>query len=144
MRYQKRGQSFVEFALICPLVILLFIGGIVDFGFAFYNIIALQQIANATAKWAAESNGTTGRSPSEIETYATSKKPAWWNTSFKVQSSPDVTMSTGGKAVRVTLSYESPLYTPFYSTVTMGISGKPVIPLSVAALYQKPVAVFTR
>jgi len=46
--------------------------------------------------------------------------------------------------VRVVLSYESPLYTPFYSTVTVGLSGEPVIPLSVAALYQKPVAVFTR
>lgn len=144
MRLKRKGQSFVEFVIVCPLIILLFIGGIVDFGFAFYNIITLQQIANATAKWAAESNGTSGRSDTEIATYANSKKPAWWNTSFRVQSSPNVTMATGGLAVRVSLSYESPLYTPFYSTVTVGLSGKPVIPLSVAALYQKPVAVFTR
>lgn len=147
MTTHRKGQSLVEFALIFPVVILLLVGGIIDFGFAFYNMITLQQIANDTAKWAAESletNGKPGRSSAKIIEYANSRKPTWWNSSFGVQPETDISLTTGGTATRVILSYESPLFTPFYSTVTTGISGKPVIPLKTTALYKIPEAVFSR
>ena len=52
IRSSARGQSLVEFALILPILLLLF-GGAVQYGFVFTAKNSLTQIARDTARWAA-------------------------------------------------------------------------------------------
>ncbi len=144
-RRKKKGQAIVEMALVFPFFLLVIVGGIIDFGFAFYNFLSLQQIANDTSQWAAEGNGTTGIvGSSEISQFANSKKPAWWTGTFTVHPPSVNNLATGGKFIRVLLSYESPTYTPFYQTMFQAATGNPTIRLSAYASYKIPEFVATR
>jgi Flp pilus assembly protein TadG len=51
MRRRHAGQGFVEFALIIPLLLLL-IGAIIEFGYAMYTWVALQQMARMGVRYA--------------------------------------------------------------------------------------------
>ena len=37
-RKKKKGQAIVEMAILFPVFLLVIVGGVVDFGFAFYNM----------------------------------------------------------------------------------------------------------
>lgn len=142
---RKNGQAIVEMALIFPFFLLIIVGGIIDFGFAFYNFLSLQQIANDTAQWAAESNGTTGvTSQSLISNYANTRRPSWWTGAFTVHPPQITNLASGGQTIRLILSYESPTYTPFYQTIVGAVSGSPSIRLAAAAAYKVPEVVATR
>ena len=52
MRKSEAGQSMVEMALVLPILLLL-VGGIMDFGWLFYNQLALTNAAREGARYAA-------------------------------------------------------------------------------------------
>jgi len=147
IRKRRKGQSLVEMAVIFPFFLLVVVGGIIDFGFTFFNFLTLQQIANDTARYAAEGNGVSGiTDQGAIQTYANSKRPTWWTGQFTVHPREILTLTEAGaaQAVKVILSYESPTYTPFYQTMLGAISGTRSIRLAVIASYQIPQYVATR
>ncbi len=49
--YAKLGQSFVEFALVLPLLLLL-LTAIIEFSYAFYTWVALQEVARIGVRYA--------------------------------------------------------------------------------------------
>lgn len=51
-RVRSRGQSLVEFAIVFP-VLMIIIGGIIQFGIIFWGQNTLTQIARDTGRWAA-------------------------------------------------------------------------------------------
>jgi Flp pilus assembly protein TadG len=51
-RHRSRGQSIAEFALVFPLLMLI-IGGIIQFGIIFWGLNTLTQVARDTGRWAA-------------------------------------------------------------------------------------------
>jgi Flp pilus assembly protein TadG len=60
-RHRSRGQSLAEFALVFP-ILMLIVGGIIQFGVIFWGQNTLTQIARDTGRWAATqtacANGT--------------------------------------------------------------------------------------
>jgi hypothetical protein len=142
---RKKGQAIVEMALVFPFFLLVVVGGLIDFGFAFYNFLTLQQIANDAAQWAAESNGTAGvTSQTSISDYANSRRPSWWTGAFTVHPPRITPLTTGGQTITLLVSYESPTYTPFYQTIVSATSGSSSIRLAAAAAYKIPEIVATR
>lgn len=143
---KRKGQSLVELALVLPVLVMILLGGIVDFGFAFYNFITLQQIANDAAMFASNPYITgqtlpspTGQTDDEVRTFTQAKIPPNWGT---IPAS-DIVLQTTTKADdayptkplyyrRVTLTYHSPLYTPFWKAVWADI------PLRASAVFQVP------
>ena len=133
-RRKRKGQAIVEMALVFPFFLLIVIGGLIDFGFAFYNFLTLQQLANDTAQWAADNNATDG----EISDYVNNRKPDWWSGVFTVHPVEPTILVTGGETVNVLLSYESPAYTPFYQTMLQATTGHTSVRLATLAAYKKP------
>ena len=131
-----------------PFFLLIVVGGIIDFGFTFYNMIALQQLSDDVALYAAEGKGSSLGLPSigDITTYVTNKKPTWWAGEITTTVLPDGVVSDGSanKVKKIKLSYESPLYTPFWQTATQVVGGNKSITLSVMSAYQVPAVVITR
>ena len=52
MRKSEKGQAMVEMALVLPILLIL-LGGIIDFGWLFYNQLALTNAAREGARYAA-------------------------------------------------------------------------------------------
>ncbi len=149
-RAGSRGQVLVEMAVVMPFFLLVILGGIVDFGMAFHNFAVLQQIADDTARYAAEENGSHGfTSVGPISRYAQTRKPSWWTGTFIVhppETIPLVTPpdATTPKVVRITISYCSPTYTPFYHTMFSAVSGFSSIRIQATAAYKIPRVLLTR
>ena len=142
-RKNKRGQSIVEMSLIFPLFLLIIVGGIVDFGFAFYNILALQQVANDAAVTGAEKNMSDDQIRNFIANYGT--PPISWNqTGIYTANVSTITMSDGSHMKRVELTYKSKTYTPFYQTALNAITGGNHINLRTRAVYKVPNTVRNR
>ena len=142
-RKKKRGQSIVEMSLIVPLFLLIIVGGIVDFGFAFYNALALQQVANDAASNACEKNMSDAQIRNYIAQY--SSPPVNWNSSGIYQASIDtLTMTDGSSMKRVALEYHSQTYTPFYQTALNTVTGNSYIVLRTQATYKVPGTVRNR
>ena len=142
-RRKTKGQAIVEMAVVFPFFLLIIVGGIIDFGFAFYNYLSLQQIANDTAQWATDNYYASSVTTSMIANYANTRKPSWWKGNFTV-SPQIVKLPTGENTVEVDLTYESPTYTPFYQTMFKAASGNPSIRLVTKAVYKIPEFVITR
>jgi len=142
-RKRKRGQSIVEMSLLFPLFLLVIVGGIVDFGFAFYNILALQQVANDAASNAAEKNLDDSQIRNYIAQY--SSPPISWNQAGIYQATiSSVPMQDGSTMKRVELEYHSKTYTPFYQTALNSITGNDFIVLRTQATYKVPGTVRNR
>lgn len=139
-RRKRKGQAIVEMALVFPFFLLIIIGGLIDFGFAFYNFLTLQQLANDTAQWAADNDAT----DAQISDYANTRRPNWWTGSFTIHPLAPTVLVTGGETANVLLSYESPTYTPFYQTMLSATTGNPSIRIAALAAYKKPEFVKTR
>ncbi len=140
---RKKGQSIVEMSLIFPLFLLIIVGGIVDFGFAFYNMLALQQLANDAASTGAEKNYNDEQIRTYIANY--SSPPISWNQSGIYTSNiSTITMSDGSRMKRVFLTYNSKTYTPFYQTVLNSVTGNNFIVLRTQATYKVPGTVRNR
>jgi len=138
----KKGQSLVELAIVFPFFLLIILGGIIDFGFAFHNFLTLQQIVNDTAQWAAEVNKM--QNSSQVVEHANSLKPSWWAGAFTVHSPVLSKLDGDGEIVSVTITYQSPTYTPFYQTVMQSTSGTSDIRLAAQAAYKIPTSVTVR
>jgi len=135
-RRKRKGQAIVEFAMVFPFFLLIVVGGIIDFGFAFYNYQTLQQIANDTAQWAAESlpdpNNITA-----ITEYANKQRPTWWTGAFTVNTPTWTDLTTSGQLINISVSYTSPAYTPFYQTMFSAATGNNGIQLATTASYKR-------
>lgn len=134
-RRRKKGQAIVEMAMVFPFFLLIVVGGIIDFGFAFYNYLALQQIANDTAQWAAETR--TDESTGPIVEHANNLRPTWWTGTYTVQTPTWNDLTTTGRYVSVIITYNSPAYTPFYQTIFHATTGNTGIKLAAGASYKK-------
>lgn len=55
-RHRSRGQSLAEFALVFP-ILMLIIGGIIQFGIIFWGQNTLNQVVRDTGRWAATQQG---------------------------------------------------------------------------------------
>ncbi len=144
---KRKGQAIVEMALVFPFFLLIIVGGIIDFGFAFYNFLSLQQIANETAQWAAESLGEGKvQSNSAIMGHANNLKPSWWTGAFTVSTpvSGSLVTDPGSQYLSVTLSYESPTFTPFYQIIFQAATGASNIRLAAQAAYKVPKMIYSR
>lgn len=133
---RKSGQSVVEFALLVPFFLLIVVGGIIDFGFIFHNYLTLQHITHETAQWAAEQKK--GQGLGNAAAKVASYRPTWWTGSLTLKEIQEQPLTTGGKCIRVVVTYESPLYTPLYQSVSDSFL------LSAVASYKIPQTVTTR
>ena len=142
-RNRKKGQSIVEMSLLFPVFLLVIVGGIVDFGFAFYNALALQQLVNDAAAISAEKDYNQYETLSYIQNYPAT--PMGWSQSGIY--TPQVTrlyMSDDSTMIRVEISYKSKTYTPFYQTMFSAVSGDEFITLRTQATYKVPNVVTAR
>ena len=138
LRKKRKGQAIVEMALVFPFFLLIIVGGIIDFGFDFYNHLSVQQIANDTAQWATDNyTPVSPISTSEMAEHANMLKPAWWTGAYTVKPTLSQ-LATGENTVDVLIVYDSPTYTPFYQTMFKAASGVPVIRLASRAVYKIP------
>lgn len=145
LRQRRRGQAIVEMAILFPLFLLVVFGGIIDFGFAFYNLLTLQQMADDAAQWGAEHTTGPADNPilntSGINTRLTQSRPTWWVaanfTSTIGNPTPMASPFNTHFTTQITLRYNSPTYTPLYQTL-LGMAGSPNIPLAAQATYKIP------
>ena len=142
-RKRKRGQSIVEMSLIFPFFLLIIVGGIVDFGFAFYNILALQQLVNDAASNAAEKNMTDAQITNYIAQY--SSPPISWHESGIYNATVNsITMADGSLMKHIEIRYNSKTYTPFYQTALSAVTGNKYLVLRTRAAYKVPRAIRNR
>ncbi len=144
---KKSGQALVELAIVFPFFLIIIFGGIIDFGFAFYNFLTLQQLVGDTAKYWAVSGAD---DMAVAQNYALTQKPSWWSESFLVSADPPEKLQNQGPKLKggtdsdayvykVMASYESPLYTPFYQTLAEKLGGKASLTLRAQASFKKSV-----
>jgi Flp pilus assembly protein TadG len=69
LRSRSRGQSLVEFAIAFP-VLMLLIGGIIQFGVIFWGQNTLTQVARDTGRWAATQSSCDATAAANILTTA--------------------------------------------------------------------------
>lgn len=139
--HRRKGQAAVEMALLAPLLFIFMFCGVIDFGFGFYRLMALQHAAHQAAKWAAEKrNGNV--TTTDIVNYLTDtdrpKLPAWWFSSDpqqgrQIQPTINTSLVDGSRVFILRLSYLHPLYTPFYQRIYGGR-----MPLATTAAFQIP------
>ncbi len=104
----NRGQSLVEFTLVLPILMMLLLG-LLDFGRAFFTLVALHDAADEGATYAAvRPNDVTGiraRAAAASE-YLISVEPSDINVTYP----PQIEV---GAPITVTATYTLDLYTPF-------------------------------
>ncbi len=145
---KRKGQSIVEMALIFPFFLLIIVGGIVDFGFAFYNALALQQLTNDAAIFAAErcdASAITGN-PRITNFIANYQSPpiSWHTANIYNATVTNLPMRDGSIMKSVSISYNSQVYTPFYQTLVNAINGNSHIRITSKAVYKVPNVTKTR
>lgn len=114
---QSRGQSVVEVALVLPILLMMMMG-LLDFGRAYYTIVALRDAADEGASYAAMNRSD----ETEVKLRASEASPAL------VQIAPeDVTVEpastvalAAGDPITVTTVVTLELYTPFANTIVPG------------------------
>jgi Flp pilus assembly protein TadG len=122
-RRRSRGQSLAEFAIVFP-VLMLILGGIIQFGILFWGQNTLTQIARDTGRWAATQPGC---STGIVNVLATAKAIAasssligtsstWTNANVDASWSgtpcPPVDNSTAAY-VTITLHHTVPVFFPW-------------------------------
>ena len=132
---RKKGQAIVEMAILFPVFLLVIVGGIVDFGFAFYNMLALQQVANDSSFASAERNLSEGE---KVPRFAPSPTVGWHNSGIYTVSISTINMTDGSNMKKVELEYNSKVYTPFYQTIVNTITGNDYLVLKTQASYKIP------
>jgi Flp pilus assembly protein TadG len=123
--WPARGQSLAEFALVFP-VLMLIIGGIIQFGIIFWGQNTLTQIARDTGRWAA----TQDKCDASVDILGTAKaiaasssligSSAGWTSPTNVDVSWTTTVgpacpptdNTGVAFVTITLHHQVPIFFP--------------------------------
>ncbi len=118
-RCSERGANLIEAALILPLLLLL-IGGIVDFGGAFNRYIAITNAAREGARYGSKFPhyyaGIVDATTQEASNLGVTL------TSSDISIAPMPTPAVRGTTITVTVTYS-------YTTLIGGVIGAPVIPL---------------
>lgn len=78
----RKGQSMVEFALVLPLLLLL-LGGIIDFGHAFYQYSSIENAARDAAR-RASINKSTEEKDEDIISSVKNSLPASWKANVTI------------------------------------------------------------
>jgi hypothetical protein len=102
------GSIFLEFALIMPLL-LLFIAGIVQFGFALNAKIAVNSASYEAARAATLSDNPENSAIEAIENYASSTLPGW-NLNERLSAKIDINGDRPGDLIDVEVTYKIPLF----------------------------------
>ncbi len=106
--HPRRGQSLVEVALVLPIIIMILLG-LLDFGRAFYTMVALRDAADEGASYAAiKPNDTVGiqRRAAEASTNLVTIQMA----DVSIVRPPTIAV---GQPITVTVAFFFDLYTPF-------------------------------
>lgn len=123
-RPHARGQSLAEFAIVFP-VLMLILGGIIQFGVIFWGQNTLTQIARDTGRWAASQQGCTTASVNVLATAkAIAASSALIGSSASWTSPANVDASWTGTPcpptnnqdvayVTITLHHQVPIFFPF-------------------------------
>jgi Flp pilus assembly protein TadG len=123
-RRRTRGQSLAEFALVFP-VLMLIIGGTIQFGIIFWGQNTLTQIARDTGRWAATQGTTPATCPTTANVTSTANAIAAASSligypasglGLVVAMSGDpcpVTDNTQVAYVTITLTHQVPIFFPF-------------------------------
>ncbi|MBW6468713.1 MAG: pilus assembly protein [Coriobacteriia bacterium] len=120
----EEGASAVEFALV-SFVLILFVAGIIQFGHIFFQWLELTHSAREGARWAALRNdagsvSTPGTVRHKVAEAAPGLRPGL--TDVQIVIDPEVTTGLTGQPVRVTVSYETPLFAPLMQNI-FNVSG---------------------
>lgn len=115
VRSNRRGQSIVEVALVLPVVVMLMLG-LLDFGRAYYAIVALRDAADEGASYAAIS-------PSDV--MGIRRRAAEASRQLVPLAENDVAITYPpaiyvGAPITVTTVYTLELFTPFASSFVPG------------------------
>ncbi|MFZ1016667.1 MAG: TadE/TadG family type IV pilus assembly protein [Candidatus Cybelea sp.] len=115
---KENGTSAVEFALVAPILILIFMG-IVEFGrYAYYAILA-SHAARAAASWGAQ-NGTTAKSSAGMQSIAAADATGlsnWTTTPGSISANP--MCSVNGGALQACTGTINPANTVYYVQVSV-------------------------
>jgi len=144
MRRTRRagGQALVELTLVFPFFLLVVLGGVIDFGFAFNNFLTLQQMVAEAARFSAEGNGDRGVADAQVRELVFRQKPDWWKGNFLIPPIEEKPTSDGRAVIKkMYLVYDSPMFTPFYQLMLEAVAGKASIRLATVAAWQVPVHV---
>jgi Flp pilus assembly protein TadG len=123
-RHRSRGQSLAEFALVFPIMMLI-LGGIIQFGLIFWAQNTLVQVARDTGRWASTqvtcptdatvtpiANTIAGQS--SLFGYSTGSWTAPTNVRVTLSGSPcPVTSNADVAFVTIGLSHRVPIFFPF-------------------------------
>ncbi len=120
-RHRWRGQSLAEFALVFP-VLMLIIGGTIQFGIIFWGQNTLTQIARDTGRWAA----TQVICPTTATVAPTANNIAAVSSLIGYRTAADLTVSASMSGdpcpvtnnqkvayVTITLGHQVPIFFPF-------------------------------
>lgn len=102
------GSIFLEFALIMPLL-LLFIAGIVQFGFVLNAKIAVNSASYEAARAATLSDNPEDSAIEAIENYASSTLPGW-NLNERLSTKININGNRPGGLIDVEVTYKIPLF----------------------------------
>jgi Flp pilus assembly protein TadG len=117
---RSRGQSLAEFAIVFP-VLMLVVGGIIQFGVIFWGLNTLNQVVRDTGRWAATQTDCTSTGPivakaNEIATQSGliggsiasgDVSVGWTGTPCPPANNQDVAWVT------ITIGHDVPLFFPF-------------------------------
>jgi len=110
--HSGRGQSLVEVALVLPIILMILLG-LLDFGRAFYTMVALRDAADEGASYAAiKPNDSTG----------IQRRAAEASTNLVTIQTGDVSVIRPpalavGQPITVTVDFNFDLYTPFVQSM---------------------------
>jgi Flp pilus assembly protein TadG len=108
---KSRGQSLVEVALVLPILVMLLLG-LLDFGRAYYTIVALRDAADEGASYGATNPN---------DEYGIKLRAAEASRALVNIQEGDVSVSAPNKAtgepITVTVTVQLVLYTPFANTL---------------------------
>lgn len=127
-RHAEEGASAVEFALV-SVVLIMFLVGICQFGFTFFQYLEVVHCAREGARWAAL--GTDAGSVSDLDSVrgrvaaaAPGLTPGLTDAQISVSvdggGETAVLPADGGKPVSVTVVYDSPVFLPLISDIALG------------------------
>lgn len=103
---RENGQSTVEFALVLPVLLLLFMG-IVEFGRIISSYMIINNLAREGARFAA-----VGKTDSQITTILLNEHATLDVDKLQVQFSPTYSDRVKGESLKVTVNYTVDLITP--------------------------------
>lgn len=111
---RESGQAMVEFALVLP-ILLIFLCGIIDFGWIFYNQIAINNACREGARYASVHYTQYLSAPGTLQTNTTN----WVSDSATGITTPlEITLDTGTSGqVTVTVKESVPVLTGITSLV---------------------------